>query len=506
MTKKSDGKTVINPKKPHKTAEQFRDLHFPNLISFQDEWLSWNGSAYLPIEDATMEARISQFLIESFIVVMAQTTGADGTPGPIKKEFMPFSPARKDIAEVYAALAHLCHKPADTMSPPSWLKGRKGRPDPRNIISCSNGLLDITTGELHDQTPEFFTRTALPIEYDQFAPNPERWLQYLREVTADRQPLIDLLQEMVGYLIACDTSQQKVFFLLGPPRSGKGTFLRTTTALVGSANIGNPTIEGLAAHFGYQSLIGKSVAFISDMTCHVRDKLSTAANRINAVSGEDSVSAPRKFKEDWNGRLLIRFLLAGNHLPDFGDHAAAIATRLLFAPFDVSFEGREDFNLESKLLLELPSILNWALAGLARLRDVGRFIEPADSRHVKTRMLYLANPLLGFRDECCAVEIGAEIEKKIMHDQYVVYCTAMGVRPLSRDAFAEKLYEIVPSADAGKAAPSQGRVPIFRGIRLNDELLAEHYEVDQLNVTLGNKGMNALKLDADGRPIPRALH
>jgi hypothetical protein len=34
---------------------------------------------------------------------------------------------------------------------------------------------------------------------------------------AGRQPLVDLLQAMMDYLISTDTSIQKVFFLWGPP-------------------------------------------------------------------------------------------------------------------------------------------------------------------------------------------------------------------------------------------------------------------------------------------------
>ena len=45
--------------------------------------------------------------------------------------------------------------------------------------------------------------------------------------------MVALIREMMGYLISSDTSMQRVFFLWGQPRSGKGTIMRVTTALVG---------------------------------------------------------------------------------------------------------------------------------------------------------------------------------------------------------------------------------------------------------------------------------
>jgi len=489
-------KIVLAKATPHKSAEQFRELRHPHLINFQQEWLDYDGSAYQLIKDETIEAEVGAFLVDSEIMQIEEVGGRR------KKVRAPFNPKNADVREVVDALARLCHRPEGTVSPPSWLDGRSD-PDPRNVISCSNCLVDIITGNTYERTPQYFTRTALPLEYNELAPDPTRWGQFLAEVTDNSEPLTELLQEMAGYLIASDTTQQRVFFPIGPPRSGKGTFLRTLNGLIGQNNIHNPTIQSLAGQFGLHPLVGKSVAIIGDATCHDRQKLSTAANRINGISGEDPQGVERKFKDPINVRLPTRIVVASNHLPDFGDHSAAIAARLIFLPFSVSFEGREDRRLEGKLTAELPGILNWALAGLARLNARGYFVEPEECLHIKRRMLYLSNPVRGFIDECCALEANAVIDKKILHEQYRVYCEEMGARPVARDTFSEKLFELVPSTGKSKAPRSQSRAPIYTGIRLNDTLLREAFEPDPLAELLGTSGIAALKLDKDGKPIPR---
>lgn len=343
---------VLSKETPYKSAKLFRTARFPDLINFQDEWLTWDGAAYIPLEDATIRAAVMEYLEQAKVRMRIN----DAT-GVVSYSDGPFNPKPTHINAVYEMLRGQCHKEVGVVSPPVFLSGRT-EPRPRNLVSCRNGLVDITTGKLYDPTPDFFTRTALPINYYPDAPAPARWLTFLADVTSGRQELINLIWEIFGYLISADTLHQKVFFLYGNPRSGKGTVLRTLVKLIGVENTCSPSIKNLAGSFGYQSMIGKTLAIVSDMATDSRTDLSAAASSINAVSGEDNIEANRKNKDFWQGRLAARFVLAGNDLPGFGAHTAALAARLLILPFEEDYLGREDYNLSDKLAVELPSILN----------------------------------------------------------------------------------------------------------------------------------------------------
>jgi putative DNA primase/helicase len=72
------------------------------------------------------------------------------------------------------------------------------------------------------------------------------------------------LQELFGYCLTGDTSQQKAFLIVGPPRSGKGTIAKVLKRLVGTDNAVNPTLTSLSTNFGIAPLIGKRIAIISD--------------------------------------------------------------------------------------------------------------------------------------------------------------------------------------------------------------------------------------------------
>jgi len=90
---------------------------------------------------------------------------------------------------------------------------------------------------------------------------------------------------------------------VGPPRSGKGVWARTTRQLVGHHNFASITLQSLADRFGTQTLIGKSVAVISDARISGRTDAVTIAERLLAISGEDSPAVQRKNLPDWEGAL-----------------------------------------------------------------------------------------------------------------------------------------------------------------------------------------------------------
>ncbi len=92
------------------------------------------------------------------------------------------------------------------------------------------------------------------------------------------------------------------------------------------------------------------------------------AERLLSISGEDHQGVPRKFLSSYyNGPLQVRFVIISNELPRISDASGALPSRFIMLVLKKSFLGHEDHGLTSRLLGELPGILNWSLAGLDRL-------------------------------------------------------------------------------------------------------------------------------------------
>jgi putative DNA primase/helicase len=457
---------ALSKQTPHKSADQYRQTREPALIHVADQWLAWDESgAYLEIEQDTMESDVQKFLESA-----KRTTAEESDKGIRLTKETSFNPKKADVAEVLAALKHQCHRDATNYTPPCWLDDRDG-PDPRNIIACKNGLLDVTTGGLSPLTPDFFTRTALPIVYDPWPAQPEGFPKFLREITDNRQELIDIIQEMFGYLVSADNEQEVVFYLVGQSRGGKGTLMKLIRALVGERNVEATPIESFADKHWAVPLMGASVALITDMNVSDRSKLAFAASNINMLSGRDPLKIRPMYEVGYTRMLRTRVVMASDSLPNFGEPAKALANRLLVIPFDVSFAGREDSGLASRLIeQELPAILAWSLEGLARLRERGRFMEPELSKVWKRKLTRLANPVAAFVEDCCVIDPAAVTPKAALFIAYLTWCSTNGARyTLTREAFGLQLGETFPY-DIREARPRHGdgdkRVKSYSGIRL----------------------------------------
>jgi putative DNA primase/helicase len=73
-----------------------------------------------------------------------------------------------------------------------------------------------------------------------------------------------------------------------------------------------------------------------------------------SISGEDSLTVDRKYKEPWTGRLPTRFLVMTNELPRLSHASGALASRFILLVLTRSFYGHEHPKLTAELLAEAP--------------------------------------------------------------------------------------------------------------------------------------------------------
>jgi len=344
----------------HYTAAELRTIHHRGGVFY---W--WTGTHYPAADDATIRAKVYEFL--------------DGATrwDEDEKANVPFQPTRNKVHDVIDALKAAANLDSATTAP-AWLDDTADLP-PAEIVACTNGLLHLPTRSLLKHSPSFFVHNALDFAYDTDALDPVEWLRFLDSLWPEDPASIETLQEMFGYLLTGDTRQQKVFLLVGPKRSGKGTIARIMTALLGRDNVCGPTLASLGQNFGLAPLIGKQAAVIADARLGARADQVAVAERLLSISGEDSITIDRKFLPAWTGRLSARFVILTNELPRLTDASGALASRFIVLTLAQSFYGREDHTLAGRLLPELPGILNWSIEGWERLQ--ARPIPAARLRH-----------------------------------------------------------------------------------------------------------------------------
>ncbi|MCZ2341817.1 MAG: phage/plasmid primase, P4 family, partial [Bacteroidales bacterium] len=408
------------------------------------------------LTDDDIKARLSRWTRRELDRVLTRV-GSGG------EEVRPIAVTQKLVGNIQQAAMSECCVPSTTEMP-IWIDC--AGPCPRNVVPVQNGLLDVVSGELHPHTPAFFSPTVVPYAYDPSAPEPREWLRFLDSVFHDDRESIITLQEWFGYLLTADTSQQKILLMIGPKRSGKGTILRVLTAMVGKGNVVSPSFGSLAWVHGLQEFPGKTIATISDARLDSRKDGSTAVERLLSISGEDTVTVNPKNRALFSARLLTRFVIATNELPRFGDASGALPGRFIILRFLYSYYGREDHGLENRLIAELPGILNWSIAGLQRLRERGRFRQPASSQELMQTLEELASPVSTFIADRGFVHRAATVPINDLYQAYRLWCEDNGHMPGSKQVFGRNLQAVLPQVQIRRIGKASDRHRVYQGIRL----------------------------------------
>lgn len=352
---------------------------------------------------------------------------------------------------------------------PAQTVDRVPGPDARSVIACANGLLDVHTRRLSKLTPAFFNRVSVPFPYHDDAPPPKRWLDFLADIWGEDSEAIETLQEWAGYILSGRTDQQKILYVVGPPRSGKGTIGRILTTLIGAQNTASTTPSALPTDFGLEALLGKSLAIMADARTSTQGN-EALVERLLTISGEDAVPVKRKYREDWMGRLPVRFVLMSNDLPAFRDPSGAIASRLLILRMTKSNLGKENHGLFDELVAEMPGILNWALDGLTRLLQRGSFKMPGSSADAVITINASVSPIKEFLDDRCALVPTEQIPVQDLFDEWRDWCEKNGHVPGSKANFGKLLFSAAPSISQTRPYVEENgvktKVRMYAGIRL----------------------------------------
>jgi putative DNA primase/helicase len=188
--------------------------------------------------------------------------------------------------------------------------------------------------------------------------------------------------------------------------------------------------------------------------------------RLLAISGEDTITVNRKYREQWSGKLPSRFVLISNELPHFGDAAGAIVGRFVVLLLTRSWLGTEDRDLESALHAELPEVLNWTLDGLDRLARQGRFTNPPSSDEAVVALMDLASPVAAVVRDRCARGLGEQVGCTALFDAWKSWADENGHKPGSVQVFGRNLRAVVPGLRVARPRDDGERERVWRGVRL----------------------------------------
>src|SRR5208282_6075684 len=208
---------------------------------------------------------------------------------------------------------------------------------------------------------------------------------------------------------------EKIVVFVGGLRSGKGTNARIIEAIFRGGLV-KPLLSSFVGPFGAESLTDASIALFTDARLGKNADTANAIEKMLAISGRDSPGVQRKYKSDFAGTIRARIVMLCNELPYLPDASGAMGNRFVLIRFLECFLGKEDPDLSRKLTAQLAGIFNWALEGLKRLRERGRFTMPDTSADVLQDYIEGSNPLADFLADCCEFnQISYQIDKETLY-------------------------------------------------------------------------------------------
>lgn len=318
-----------------------------------------------------------------------------------------------------------------------------------DILVCKNGSLHIPTKELRPHCPENHMTSGVPFDYDTQADCPMfKWA--LETTVPQAAPFI---QEYAGYCLTTETKYELALWMYGPRGSGKSTIIEGIRSALGDQRCGLLSLSDIErSRFALTTLPGKTM-MISTEQPGMFVSMSGLLNQL--ISGEP-VTIERKFEHPVSFTPHAKILWAMNELPRIADAGDGIFRRVKVIKFPTLADDERDPNVKETVKLEGSGILNWAIDGLMRLRERGRFEFPTEVIDA-TEEFKAGNDIeLNFINECCTYNLQDDdlrVQSSELYNAYNAWCKTNGHKAKSSTKVAEdwRRLGLVKYAKEGKS-------------------------------------------------------
>ncbi|AFQ49449.1 phage/plasmid primase, P4 family [Burkholderia cepacia] len=328
----------------------------------------------------------------------------------------------------------------------------------------ANGVLNLLSGELVPGRirPISYHNSAVTFDPQASAP---RFEAFLAEIFEGDDELVRFFLRLCGQMLLGKPKEHLFVFFLGPTgRNGKSVAVEVLNAIFG----------GLACTLGVSALMakgtmtdgptpsiakleGKRFVSVNEPT----KKHTLDGGLVKQLTGGDRVAARALYGADVEFLPEFTPVMIANEMPVISADDNAIWRRIIVIPFMHTFSDEEiDRDLKSKLLLQLPGILNLLLQGLRDYLENG--LQPPERvRRAGNEQRKRADGFEAWREER-TMSFQGKTQYKSLHEDYLAWTAA------------NRSYEKLNSRDFGaKLAATYVRLEqrhyiFYEGVRLKD--------------------------------------
>ncbi|MBU4501256.1 MAG: hypothetical protein KKA79_01590 [Nanoarchaeota archaeon] len=333
----------------------------------------------------------------------------------------------------------------------------------KDLVLLKNGVFDLMSMSLKPFTPEIISTIQIPIEY-----NPNADCPMIKQFHSEILPKDDIpvVQELFGYSLLKGYPIQKAFMFIGSGANGKSTLMALLTRFLGQKNVSSVALQDFDMNrFATSCLYNKMANIHPDIT----NKSLYQTGRFKMLVGGDLISAEQKFRNTFTFVNHAKLIFSANQLPETQDDSDAFYRRWVIINFPNIFEGEKaDAKILEKLTTpeELSGLFNWAVEGLKRLLETGRFSYHKSTEQIRNNYERLSNPLVCFiKDEVEIAPMGS-ITKDVLYSAFVEYCKKNALPVKAKNVVGRELPKHI-SVSSERTKIGGIRIAVWKGISLN---------------------------------------
>jgi len=347
-------------------------------------------------------------------------------------------------------------------------------------LNLENGVIDLSSGELMEHSPEYLFTSKVPIEYDPEEACP-KWESFLNMVLEEGSR--EALQMMFGECLTFRPCS-RMFLLYGASATGKSTVLKVLEMLVGRENVAHESLYALCGgdQWAIARLFGKKVNIAAELTGKIPDMEILKA----LTSGSDTVSGSVKYKDSIDFVNAAKLVFGMNKMPKL-PATESVMRRIVMIPFVkvIPEENRIEYYAEKILRKELPGILNWAVKGLRMLEERGYPKESYDEKVEKLERV--AYSIETFINECIEQSPDEKVAVEKVYQEYVTFCkTVLNSEPETKKKLSMGIKEalnVETESVKERVGGKRKSVRKYIGIRLTSEEEEDEDEIGWFNMS-----------------------
>lgn len=258
-----------------------------------------------------------------------------------------------------------------------------------HLLNCNNGVLNLKTLELLPHSPDFLFNYKIKTNWNPAAESLP-WVDFVASCVGEDPAdftesisALELLQIAAGYSLTGDTTAETMFYVFGPPRSGKGTFMTAIQNLMGplsnTVNIGTLCSASKSDNQNFE-LAGLSLCRYVTVAETGRDTYLDAG-RIKNLTGNDPIQCAFKFKDSFRYNPLFKIWVSSNHEVNVDAGDDAVWDRLRAFHFLNSHKDNPDTSLKRRMVEGSEAVLLWCAQGAQawfRLQEQGKAMPRTD--------------------------------------------------------------------------------------------------------------------------------